>query len=453
MLSTRMKLMMGMAVAAVAITGGAQAASKGAQDQAVTTPPGITLQEVAGGGRMGVEEGASSGDKRTPGFLAGYSGKRSPDRGYWVANADGLTVYTYDKDTTPGKSSCVAECLAAWPAVVAPAGAKASGDWSIITRDDGAKQWAFKGKPLYTFVKEAGVGESKGNGAGGGAWHAVKLNPESFATRPYGIGIRDSRTASGYVLINNIGSVAYAYNGKGVAPKTECATSVCPTRWEPIQAPNLAHPIGDFTLVDRADGMRQWAYKGKALYTFSGDLMSGDAFGTAANKDFEVAIVGQNFIPAVASISFDPGRGPMIATKAGMTLYRLDTSFHTPDGHGLPGAQQGSPKVGRTMGTGACDASCLKTWKPFVAGANDVASGHWSIMVREDGTRQWAYKGFALYTYPGDKKPGDRTGSDMYQILTSDDPKKDDVYKETKFGQMTIRGSDSAANFWSYVEP
>ncbi len=439
-----------MAVAAVAITAGAHAASKG--EVAVTTPAGITLQEVAGGGRFGGEEGASSGEKKTPGFLPGYSGRRSADRGYWIANEAGLTVYTYDKDTTPGKSVCVAECLAAWPAAVAPAGAKASGDWTIITRDDGVKQWAFKGKPLYTFAKEPGVGESKGNGAGGGVWHAVKLAPDSFVAGPYGIGIRDSRTASGYVLVNNIGSVAYAYNGKG-EPKSTCATSVCPTRWEPIQAPNLAHPVGDFTLVDRADGMRQWAYKGKALYTFSGDLMSGDAFGTAANKDFELAIVGQNFIPATASIAFDPGRGPMIATKAGMTLYRLDTSFHTPDGHGLPGSQSGSPKVGRTMGTAACDSVCLKTWKPFVAGANDAASGHWSIMVREDGTRQWAYKGFALYTYPGDKKPGDRAGSDIYDILTSDDPKKDEVYKETKFGQNSVRGSDSAANFWSYVEP
>ena len=50
-----------------------------------------------------------------------------------------------------------------------------------------------------------------------------------------------------------------------------------------------------------------------------------------------------------------------------------------------------------------------------------------------------------------DKNPGERSGSDIYEILTSDSPAKD-VYKESKFGQLTIRGSDSAANFWSFVE-
>jgi len=452
MLRIAMQLALGMAIGAVAIAGSVQAASKGAQELKVTTPAGITLQEVAGGGRRGggnFEQVETLGEKKTPGFLAGYGGRRSPDRGYLVANEAGMTLYTYDKDTTPGKSACVDGCLAAWPAAIAPAGAKASGDWTIITRAGGVKQWAFKGKPLYSFSKEPEVGASKGNG---GDWHAVKLAPESFITRPYGFGVVDSRTTSGYVLVNNTGAVAYSYNGKGAAPKAECVTSVCPTRWEPIQAPNLAQPLGDFTLVDRADGIRQWAYKGKTLYTFSGDLMSGDAFGAVANKEFEAVVVAHTFIPAAASISFDPGRGPMIATKAGMTLYRLDTSFHTPDGHGLPGSQPGAPKVGRVMGTAACDVTCQKTWKPFLAGANDVASGHWLIMGREDGMRQWAYKGFALYTYTEDKKPGDRSGSDKYEILVSDDPKKDDVYKETKFGQMSIRGSDSAANFWSYVE-
>ena len=453
MLSNGQKLAMGMAMAAVAVTGSVGAASNGIQDwETITTPPGITLQPPPGGGRGEDRNPELKGEKRTPGFLAGASGRRNPAAGFMYANAEGMTVYTYAKDTTPGKSSCVGECAKAWPPVVVPASAKAIGDWSIIAREDGIKQWAFQGKPLYSFAQETEIGASKGTGADGGAWKAVKLNPDGFVkNRPYGIGIADARTTSGYVLVNYLGSVAYAYNGNGAEPKTECATSVCSTRWEPLQAPKLAQPIGDFTLVSRPDGVRQWAYKGKALFSFSGDLMPGDIFGTAFSKDFEPAVIARNFTPSAASISFDPARGPIVTTKDGFTLYRLDTSFHTPDGHGLPGSQPGSSKVGFAMGTAACDANCLKTWKPFLAGPNDVPSAHWSIMVREDGRRQWAYKGFALYRYPGDKNPGERSGSDIYEILTSDSPAKD-VYKESKFGQLTSRGSDSAANFWSFVE-
>ena len=68
------------------------------------------------------------------------------------------------------------------------------------------------------------------------------------------------------------------------------------------------------------------------------------------------------------------------------------------------------------------------------------------------GTRQWAYKGFATYTYPGDKKKSDRLGSDIYQVLTADSI-KDDVYRQDKFGQQVVRNTDSAATFWAYIEP
>lgn len=67
--------------------------------------------------------------------------------------------------------------------------------------------------------------------------------------------------------------------------------------------------------------------------------------------------------------------------------------------------------------------------------------------------RQWAYKGFAAYTYIGDKKPGDRNGSDTYQILFEDDPSIDVYQDNNKFGMKTVRGTDSAANFFVYIEP
>ena len=75
---------------------------------------------------------------------------------------DGRALYTFARDMAPGKSSCNAGCAAAWPPLVADAGATDDGAWTVITRDDGSKQWAYKGKPLYTYVKDAVDGKATG---------------------------------------------------------------------------------------------------------------------------------------------------------------------------------------------------------------------------------------------------------------------------------------------------
>lgn len=64
---------------------------------------------------------------------------------------DNKPLYTFTNDRTAGKSSCNGECASAWPPLAAAANAQPSGDWTVITRDDGSKQWAYKGKPLYTY--------------------------------------------------------------------------------------------------------------------------------------------------------------------------------------------------------------------------------------------------------------------------------------------------------------
>ncbi len=93
--------------------------------------------------------------------------------GGMLTDGKGMTLYTFDKDTEAGKSACSGPCLAAWPALVAPADAKPMGEWTVITRDDGTKQWAYKGKPLYTFVHDTKAGEVTGDGKGN-VWHTAK---------------------------------------------------------------------------------------------------------------------------------------------------------------------------------------------------------------------------------------------------------------------------------------
>ncbi len=86
-----------------------------------------------------------------------------------LADAKGMTLYTFDKDT-PGKSVCKDKCAVNWPPVLASAGAEAEDDWTIVTRDDGSKQWAYKGKPLYGWIKDTKPGETTGDGVGK-VWH------------------------------------------------------------------------------------------------------------------------------------------------------------------------------------------------------------------------------------------------------------------------------------------
>lgn len=103
------------------------------------------------------------------GALANDGGPLRTANGVLV-DAKGMTVYTYDKDQ-PGKSACVATCAQNWPPVMATE-ANPKAPYSVITREDGGKQLAHQGKPLYTFVKDKKEGDRSGDGVGG-VWHVV----------------------------------------------------------------------------------------------------------------------------------------------------------------------------------------------------------------------------------------------------------------------------------------
>src|SRR5690606_36517977 len=78
---------------------------------------------------------------------------RDTPSGKVLTDRNGMTPYTFDKDPA-GTSVCNGQCAVNWPPLLASNQAQASGDFSIITRDDGKKQWAYKGKPLYLWIKD-----------------------------------------------------------------------------------------------------------------------------------------------------------------------------------------------------------------------------------------------------------------------------------------------------------
>jgi predicted lipoprotein with Yx(FWY)xxD motif len=96
--------------------------------------------------------------------------------GVMVSSA-GMTLYTFDKDLAgSGKSACIDQCTVAWPPLKATADDKPGGDYTLITRDDGSKQWAYKGKPLHLWIKDRKPGDKTGDGFDK-LWHVVKEAP------------------------------------------------------------------------------------------------------------------------------------------------------------------------------------------------------------------------------------------------------------------------------------
>jgi predicted lipoprotein with Yx(FWY)xxD motif len=93
-----------------------------------------------------------------------------------LTDAKGMTLYTFDKDVQGSASNCYDEgdskCATNWPPLFAEAGAAPEGDFTIIDRKDGTKIWAYKGWPLYLWIKDTAPGETTGDGVGG-VWHTA----------------------------------------------------------------------------------------------------------------------------------------------------------------------------------------------------------------------------------------------------------------------------------------
>jgi len=75
----------------------------------------------------------------------------------------GMTMYVYAEDA-PMTSNCDFFCAEVWPPVEAPPNAATGGDYDVITRTSGRRQWTYKGQPLYTYVGDDNPGDAYGHG-------------------------------------------------------------------------------------------------------------------------------------------------------------------------------------------------------------------------------------------------------------------------------------------------
>lgn len=89
-----------------------------------------------------------------------------------LTGGKGMTLYVFDKDSA-GRSACDGTCATNWRPLMAPTSARSHGDYSVVTRDDGSKQWAYKGRPLYHWKGDAKPGDTTGDGVNQ-VWHVAR---------------------------------------------------------------------------------------------------------------------------------------------------------------------------------------------------------------------------------------------------------------------------------------
>ena len=91
-----------------------------------------------------------------------------------LVGANGMTLYTFDRDApNSGKSACTGGCATVWPPLMATNADQPAGAWTVIAREDGTRQWAYKGRPLHFYQQDTKAGDRNGDGVGG-VWHAAK---------------------------------------------------------------------------------------------------------------------------------------------------------------------------------------------------------------------------------------------------------------------------------------
>jgi predicted lipoprotein with Yx(FWY)xxD motif len=152
------------------------------------------------------------------------------------------------------------------------------------------------------------------------------------------------------------------------------------------------------------------------------------------------------FSPPGVTARRDPGYGPYFTDKRGRTLYTVDLYTYIADGRrSFPDGNRGPEAAGREFGTKGCERSCLEEWQPFQASATAQPNGYWSIVARDDGTRQWSFRGYAVYVNRNDKGAGDLRAHNQYSFIMGDGKT---ALTDTPDSFRTVR-----AHYWRVVTP
>lgn len=372
------------------------------------------------------------------------------------ADAQGRTLYTWPKRTLRngtagedrGKPTCGSQpsressgtqspypggfimpevetrpaCTDLWPVAHAPADAKPVGKWTIVTRPDGSKQWAYDGFAVYTSALDKRPGDVLGGtdlgfiGEGG----AVR-NPIGAESNVPGQ-FRVHTTMTGRLVTLRDGLSVYTYDRDG-RNKSNC-NNECLIDWEPVLAATSATRVGEWTPFERSPGVLQWSFRGRPVYRYVEDSKPGSQSGSDIPGWRNVYTQMTPKPPAGFTVK-PTIVGMGLGDANGMTVYRYVCTDDAPDQ--LSCDTPDAPQIYRFAMCGGGDPElCLKTF-PYVIAPASAKTGNqvWGTLLIDPKTGKpavagsagalnvYTFRGRPIYTFAGYKGYGDRKPTDI----------------------------------------
>lgn len=256
---------------------------------------------------------------------------------------------------------------------------------------------------------DAGYGAGDGYGADSG-----DAQEGAEAKSAGQLAVWDSKKL-GKVVTDSEGLTLYRFDKDTAQPPKSNCEGACATTWPVVSAKGAVAPPGvDESLmgeITRSDGSKQLTIDGWPMYRYAKDKKAGDAKGQgvggtwyAAAPDGKKAAAAEEEAPpaetepvdpAGLSTRNDPKLGEIVVDKNGMTVYRFTKDSAWPM-------------------KSACTGACLEKW-PVVPPVekNDtkgILKKGFVVFDRPDGQQQQTIDCWPMYTFAGDKKPGDTNG-------------------------------------------
>ncbi len=311
-------------------------------------------------------------------------------------------------------------CAQVWPPAYASDTDKPVGNFSVITRSDGKKQWAFNKKALYTSILDKQPGDVMGatgrRERGDGPAEREPVGPAPNI--PPGFAV--ITTAKGRLLLNDKNYSVYTYD-KDQPNKSNCV-GTCAEMWAPVIAPAAIQPTGEWSVVERAPGVRQWAFRKKPLYTSTQDTKTWSYQGSDTPGWRNVFTQVAPAFPQGFTV-VDNEVGETLIGPNGRAVYFYTCGDDSKDQ--LACDHPAAPQAYRiaVCGGGSVE-KCNQRW-PYLQAAADAksTSRSWTIMEIDPKTghhatpgqagaiRVWAFRDRPLFNFFGDTKPLDLYGN------------------------------------------
>ncbi len=196
------------------------------------------------------------------------------------------------------------------------------------------------------------------------------------------------------------------------APDSTTDATSCAGVWPPLLAAVDAVATGDLTIIKRASGANQWAYKGYPLYTYINDKSQGDTNGEGVRDVWFLAREDATKTVSINQLATYVANGQILSATS--TSEVLEQKRLNKDGFALYTFDV--DPVGASACYGLNGDQCITTWPPLLADKGVKTSYPLSILKLANGQSQWAYKGKPLYLFAGDNVAGDTNGDEVGDV-------------------------------------